>query len=145
MYWSTLTAVWLFAAAVEYHVWGYRSDFGSVWAAVNAVLFLGAAGWTTRLIVDVGPVRIRDGRLEFRERLRRHSLHPTDIKSWKWTRYQQTRFNARSYLTLTLTGGRTISLRHRYLHSGTPTRRHAAAALTAFLAPEPSDVRDGAE
>ncbi|GAA3031324.1 hypothetical protein Aglo02_38840 [Actinokineospora globicatena] len=136
-YWSGITVMWLLLAAMYYYYgWGYRSDGASVWAAAMAVIFLVFAIWTAILIVDVGPVYIRGGKLEFREKLRRRSLHRDDIESWKWTRYQQVRCNPRRYVTLTLTNGRTLSLRHRYFGSTTPAGRHANATLRAFFAPK---------
>ncbi|MBM7770353.1 hypothetical protein JOD54_000557 [Actinokineospora baliensis] len=135
-YWGGIAAAWLLLAAIEFDVWGFRWDTGSVWALALVPPCLGLAIWCCTLVAEVGPVRIRHGRLRFWARSRPWSLPPADIQSWTWTADRQTTLGSRlkmRHLTLTLTTDRVVAQRHHLVHHRRPAGQHATQALTAFL------------
>ncbi|WP_018686005.1 hypothetical protein [Actinokineospora enzanensis] len=139
--------------------WGYLGEIhfadGAVVVLALGLVVGGIAAMAVAgvALLDLAPIRVRDGRLEFRVLGRRWRLRPDEVAEWRWVVPPGTE-NRRFPVgwrapSLRLTDGRVLVLRHRV---SSPIRTPLHRALTELLGErdrhtarfaKPRGVRDG--
>ncbi|WP_157440375.1 hypothetical protein [Actinokineospora inagensis] len=126
----------LVLAVVEFFQWGFRDDVGSLLALLLVFWCLGLVVLSVSRILDLGPVGISGGRLEFWEKLRRWSIRASDVKAWRWVGDRGIPLGAAAgakHLVIDLANGRRVTLRHRWYFSGRPSGIRADELLVQFF------------